>query len=233
MSPLKITIKLGAPLVIDSEAPLHLDALVAAMLCERYESEGREDAWTDSADLGDFLETAQYPSGWVWKASAVQFKPTKNVPQLFSQQNTIRRSDPDAFYDAHLRVDWTEERTLNPTTWKVDTASGQLRGYQWLIRTRMVDEAVAWAVGDKHALTGLLSNLRHLGKIRRNGFGRVKSVAIEDASMEESDNWMLRTLPEGAAGLPGVEYAKVVATLRAPYWRKTNRVVALEPVSVG
>ena len=232
MSPLKIIFKMGAPLVIDSEAPLHLDALVAAMLCERYEREGHDDAWTASANLGDFLEQAHYPSGWVWKASAVQFKPTHNVPLLFSQQNTIRRSDPDAFYDAHLRVDWTEERALNPTTWKVDTASGQLRGYQWLVRTRMVDEAVAWAVGDKKALTDILSNLRQLGKVRRNGFGRVRSVTVEHASTEEADNWMLRTLPEGAVGLPGVNYANVVATLRAPYWRKTNRVVALEPILV-
>jgi len=230
MSPLKITFKLGAPLAIDSESPFHLDALVGAMLCERLQRAGHEDAWSASADLSPFLERADFTKGWVWKASALQFTPVKNVPMLFAHRNTIRRSDPESFYDAHLRVDWTEERSLNPKTWKVDTASGQLRAYQWLLRTRLVDEAVSWAVGDRDALADLLAGVRHIGKVRRNDFGRVTSVSVEEAAPEDADRWMLRTLPEDATGLPGVEYAKVVSTLRAPYWRKTERVIAQEPI---
>lgn len=230
MTPLKITFHLATPMVVDSESPLHLDALIASTVAREAESLGDPNAWARADDLSSYLDRASFPAGWVWRASALQFVPAQKTNFLYDHINTVRRSDPDDIYGAHMRGDWAQERAIKPETWKVNTVSGQLRGYQMLIRTRMVDRAVAWAVGDKDAIEHACSQIKALGKIRRNGHGRVYATSVEEAPEGEANHWMLRTLPDGVAGLAGVNYQPVIATLRAPYWRKANRVVAQDPL---
>ena len=230
MQPLKIVFTMVSPIIVDNENPFHLDALLAARVCEEAQSLGSDNAWADADDLSAYLERADFEHDWVWKASALQFTPHERMPFVLSQMNMLRRSDPEGVYDALDRGDWESTRKINPKTWKIDTVSGQNRTYQWIAQMRYVSRMTAWCVGDEHAIADALSRVSGIGKMRRNGFGRVGSVSVEAAPAHERDHWMLRVMPHGAAGLPGVAYEPVISALRAPYWRKTRAVVAQEPL---
>ena len=230
MQPLKIVFEMKSPIIVDNENPFHLDALLASCVCEEAQQLGSENAWADADDLGAYLDRATFDEGWVWKASALQFTPHSHMPFVLSQINMLRRSNPESVYDALDRGEWESARKINPDTWKIDTGSGQNRTYQWIAQLRHVSHMTAWCVGDEHAIRDALSRVRAIGKMRRNGFGRVGSVSVDAAPPQERDHWMLRTMPRGAAGLPGVSYEPVVSPLRAPYWRKTNAVIAQEPL---
>ena len=230
MLPLKITFAMKSPIIVDSEAPFHLDALLASCVCEDAQRLGSDNAWAEADDLSAYLERATFGDEWVWKASALQFTAHEGTSFVLSQINMLRRSDPENVYDAHLRADWDSTRKINPATWKIDTASGQNRTYQWIAQMRHISHMTAWCVGDEHAIRDALSRVGGLGKMRRNGFGRVDSINVESAPAHECDHWMLRTMPRGAAGLPGVAYEPVISPLRAPYWRKPSAVVAQEPL---
>lgn len=230
MEPLKITFQFASPLLRDSERPIHLDALVAHSLMREHEELGSPDAWRASDDLSSIFESTStdHPDGWVWKASMLQFKVA--LPREWVNQ--IRRSDPSQIYK-DAGVYWVGSGTKNVEgvgeKFTVNTRSGQLRGYQWLNATQWMDSAVAWAVADKDALEHYLSSISYVGKKGSNGFGVVKSITVEQASAEDADNWMLRTLPVGLGVKEGVPYEPVAACLRAPYWNKLCRVMALEP----
>ena len=231
MEPLKITFKFASPLLRDSERPIHLDALLAHSLMREHEQLGTPNAWRASDDLSGLLErtSPDHESGWVWKASMLQFK----VALAREWVNQVRRCDPEQVYK-DLGVFWVGKGTQNEEgvgdRYTVDTGSGQLRGYQWLNSTQWMDSAQAWAIGDKDALEHYLSMISYVGKKGANGFGVVKSIAVESAPADERDNWMIRTLPDGLPGKSGLQYEPVAACLRAPYWNKLNRVIASEPV---
>lgn len=230
MRPLKVVFHFGSPLLVDSERPVHLDALIASAVAAEAETMGNEDAWRAAEDLSEYLEKAVHENGWVWKASALQFEPHERCDGLFVPFNMVRRSDPARYYDDLDRGLWGSERKVNPATFKIDTASGQQRGYQWVAQARWIKSATAWAVGDIEALQDALTHIDHVGKMGRNGFGRVSSLNVAPADAGEADRWMLRTLPDGMPGMDGMQYEPVQACLRAPYWRKTNRVMARDPI---
>lgn len=231
MQPLKITFTFQMPVLIDSEYPIHLDALLAYAVAKEAEDCGLPNAWELADDLSAFLERTEGQE-WVWKASRLVFTPASGV--MF--QNMIRRSDPLRYYEdlGELWVNGkvTEDKPLgriNPETFKIDTRSGQHRGYQWLAACKWMYKAEAWVIGDKEAIESLVTaRIKHIGKDRNNGYGRIKSIAVEES--DEIDMWMLRVLPAGMTGLPSIQYEPVNACLRAPYWNKLNRVVAQEPL---
>lgn len=237
MQALKVTFKLAAPILRDSERPVHLDALVAFALAEEHTvlSLGGEDvdAWESAKDLSEIFErtsaSADSPGDWVWKASWLQFNPVLSKEWV----NQTRRCEPDRYYD-DLGKYWVGSGKKNELgvgdKFGIDTGSGQMRGYQWLNCTQWSDQAEAWAIGDQDALTHYLSRIDHLGKKGANGYGRVVSVTVEAAAEQDADKWMLRTLPLELAGRVGEQYELVTATLRAPYWDKLARVVAHEPL---
>lgn len=227
MQALKIQFHFGAPIQVDSEYPIHLDALIAASVAREAESLGDADPWRTADDLSLYLEKTD-GDAWVWKASALQFEAVQRTDALFDGHNTVRRSDPDRYYDDFKAGFWQASRADSAPT--IDTQSGSLRGYQWLSRAKWMAGATAWAVGDAEAVAEALGRIAYIGKAGRNGFGRVVDVRVTPASAEECDNWMLRWLPDGMPGKTGVQYAQVQACLRAPYWRKTARVSALEPI---
>lgn len=227
MQALKIQFHFGAPIQVDSEYPIHLDALIAASVAREAESLGDAEPWRTADDLSLYLEKTD-GDAWVWKASALQFEAVQRTDALFDGHNTVRRSDPDRYYDDFKAGFWQASRADSAPM--IDTQSGSLRGYQWLSRAKWMAGATAWAVGDAEAVAEALGRIAYIGKAGRNGFGRVVDVRVVPASAEECDNWMLRWLPDGMRGKPGVQYAQVQACLRAPYWRKTARVSALEPI---
>lgn len=232
MQPLKITFTFSAPVFIDSEYPTHLDALVASGVCREAEAAGSVEPWLVADDLSACLDRTEGVE-WVWKASKLVFTPASGI----QFQNMIRKADPARYFADLEQGVWsgknpTEERPLgiNPETFGINTGSGQQRGYQWLSASQWVEKAEAWAVGDKQALEYYLEKLEQIGKIGRNGYGRIKTMTIESAAPAEAEMWRLRVLPQGEAGAEGVRYEPVGACLRAPYWKKLNRVIAKEPL---
>lgn len=230
MEALKVTFRFASPILRDSDRPVHLDALVASALMREHEDNGTPNAWRASDDLSDMLERTDpdHQGGWVWKASMLRFK--ASLPRQWVNQ--VRRSEPERIYE-DAGVFWKGDGKQNAegvgAKFTVDTNSGQLRGYQWLNATQWMDSAEAWAIADQGALEHYLSRISYIGKKGSNGYGLVASLSIESAPVEEADNWMIRTLPAGLAGKSGLQYEPVAACLRAPYWNKLNRVMALEP----
>jgi CRISPR type IV-associated protein Csf3 len=234
MEPLKVTLRFAAPVLRDSEHPIHLDAIIARALMLELEEHGSDNAWRESDDLSAIFEHTDAKDstngGWVWKASMLKLTPA--MPRQWVNQ--IRKCDPAAYFD-DLGVYWVgsgmqNELGINPDTFSIRKKSGQNRGYQWLSSTQWMDSAEAWAVADPDALQHYLSQINHIGKKGVNGYGRIRSFAIEKAPAGEEDNWMLRTLPQGVAGKANVQYEPVNACLRAPYWKKLERVMAMEPL---
>lgn len=232
MEPLKIIFTFAAPVFVDSEYPIYLDALAAFGVMKDAESLGSENPWADADDLSSCLDRTEGDE-WVWKASRLIFTPASGI--MF--QNMIRKSDPDRYF-RDLGEYWTgrsadEDKPLGnikPDTFRINTGSGQQRGYQWLSASQWMEKAEAWVVGDREGLEHYLSQLSHVGKIGRNGYGLIRSFVIEPAAESDAENWRLRALPISEPGAPGVQYEPVQTCIRAPYWKKLQRVVAKEPV---
>lgn len=230
MEALKVTFTFATPLLIDSDYPIHMDAIIASAVCRLAESMGSENPWRDADDLSGYLDKTS-GDNWVWKASRLIFTPASGI----NFQNQIRKSDP-ARYLQDLGNYWVGKKpsddrplgSINPETFKIDTRSGQQRGYQWLISSQWMAKAEAWIIGDKEALEDLLKSITHIGKMGRNDYGRIKNMTIESTS--EVERWKLRVLPVNEIGLSGVDYELVNACLRAPYWKDINRGQVKEPL---
>lgn len=228
MEALEITFRFGSPVLVDSEYPIHLDALLAYGVMKDAENLGEEDPWVIAEDLSACLErTAGDP--WVWKASRLLFTPARGR-QLYDMTNMIRRSEPERYYEDHMAGYWESRRRMNPETFTINTRSGQQRAYQWYAASRWMKEAKAWAIGDLEAVRYYLGFVSHVGKMGRNGYGRVAALGVEPAPADAADNWKLRCLPVGEAGKSGVQYEPVSACLHPPYWRRTARRKVLEPL---
>ncbi|OLP04587.1 type IV CRISPR-associated protein Csf3 [Rhodoferax antarcticus] len=236
MQALKVTFKLASPIFIDSEYPIHLDALLAYACAQELEKSGEDDCWNKiDGHMASILAKTD-GDDWVWKASKLFVKAKSEL--MFSNQ--IRKSDPDMYFDDIHTEDQNgvfvtgfmkdgSARKINPETFKIDTASGQQRGYQWLTASRWVKDVTAYAVGDLDAVDYYLrEHIRFIGKVGRNGYGRI--TAIEVSSHDCEDDWMQRVLPLNHPGKSGCQYAPVQACIRAPYWRKTDMVLAKEMV---
>lgn len=234
MQPLKVMFHLGSPITVNSERPLHLDALLAAAVSKEMEALGSENPWAQAEDLSSYLGRTEPDADgqWVWQASALHFDPVERFDALFVSANMVRKSDPDRYYDDLSAGYWGSDRALNLQTYKIDTMSGQQRGYQWVAQAKLFRSATAWAIGDIDGLRDALGQIGHIGKLGRNGNGRITHVSVEPCAPEDRDNWKLRTLPKGYPGKSGVDYAAVHANLRAPYWRQIDRVEAQEPITL-
>lgn len=221
MEPLKVTFTFTSPVVKDSEYPLYLDALLAWCVMDEAESIGHGDAWAAADDLSHLLESAEAEGGWVWKASALRFTPASERFMM----NMIRRCDPLLYMDGmdRGRIDMRRKRN------SINAGSGQERAYQFLMPYQWMEKAEAWCIGDKEAIAEALARLSGVGKLTRNGFGAIHSVTVEP-DLAAATQWRLRVLPAGMSGADGFQYVPALQCLRAPYWKKTNRVMALEPL---
>jgi CRISPR type IV-associated protein Csf3 len=219
--PLRITFTFCSPVVRDSEYLLHADALLAWCRVNEAESEGNADAWAAGDDLSHLLAKAESEGGWVWKASALHFKPASEKFMM----SMIRKSEPLEYMYALDRgfIQIRRERTY------INTMSGQERAYQFLHTYQWMEKAEAWVIGKRAEITKALTRLTAIGKLTRNGFGVLREIKV--APDEEAQTlWRVRILPTGMDGDRNHEYIPTLQCLRAPYWKKMSRVMAQEPV---
>ncbi len=227
MSPFKVTFRFRAPVVMDSEYPIHLDALLAWCVMDEAESMGESNPWVIADDLSELLARTGDSDGqdWCWQASRLRFTASTGRTAM----NMLRKTDPVSFLEDFDKGRYMAPRGPNGTVSSVDTNSGQYRGYQMFIQYQWMEKAIAYGVGDIDLVRQLLSRLAGVGKLVRNGFGLLASMEVESCE-EAVDLWRDRVLPNGMAGLPGIAYVPSLNCLRPPYWRKADRIMAMDPV---
>ena len=221
MSPLKITFRFASPVVVDSEYPINLDALLAWSRVREAEEAKDTLPWLLQDDLP--LDKAGAGDDWVWKASQLLFSAAA-PRQLVNQQ---RKCDPDRFYRDFQNKHWKAMRGDNAPT--INPLSGQFRAYQFYVSTQWMARAEAWCIGNIDRVKALISRIDHVGKMGRNGFGLIKSIDVE-IDPAASEQWKLRALPADVAGAPGMQYFDSLSPPRAPYWEEQRRVRMREPV---
>lgn len=224
MQALEVTFTLTSPVVLDSDYPTHLDGLLASCVSEEAQQFGSDSPWEDAEDLSHLLERSESDAngGWVWKASALRFKPA--TERFFT--SIVRRCEPEAFMQA---MDSGLLNMRKPRNY-VSGSSGHQKAYFLLHPYQWMEKATAWCVGDAMEVQAALQRVRFLGKMGRNGFGVVDSVAVEPST--EAEAWRRRFLPEGLDGESGIQYVAATRRLQAPYWRKTGMLGAKVPVAV-
>lgn len=223
--PLKVTFTFLSPVVMDSEYPIYLDALLAFAVVQEAEEKHAVNAWSHGEELP--LEKAGEGQDWVFKASRLVFTPAAHRELV----NMQRRSSPETFYrDFDLGLWGYPGSSKAKTPPVINTMSGQFRAYQYYVSTQWMEKACAWCVGDRERIMELLARLTHIGKMGRNGWGLLESVTVE-VDEEAKTKWALRVLPKSLdVAQSGVTYASVMSPPRAPYWNKVARVEMLEPV---
>lgn len=230
MDPFKVTFTFLAPIFVDSEYPLHLDALIAYAVMRDAEKMGAEDPWREAEDLSVCLARTNGEE-WVWKASRLVFTPLTG----FMFTNMVRRALIEQAYDdlgkfwIGGRVNEKQPMGINEHSTPIKSDSGQQRGYQLLTVSQWVQTAEAWGVGEIEAVRYYLNTIRYIGKQGRNGYGQIKSIVVEPCP-EGNEKWRLRNLPEKETGLKNTSYEPVISNLRPPYWKKTTRSIIKEPM---
>ena len=220
MAPLKVTITFRSPLIQHNDNPIHLDALLAWCLSNEAEECDDDNPWDADNQLVSVLEKAYAPNGdWVWKASRLVFTPLSGVAFI----NQTRRTDATEYLDAKDKG----VLLMGPETLRTDR--GNQKSYQFLVGYQWMAKAEAWCVGDADAVIDLMSRLRGVGKMVRNGYGLIQNFTI-DLREEAADKWRLRALPIEMDGVDGVTYYPVQQCLRPPYWRKECQIITREPL---
>lgn len=217
LTPFRVEWTLGAPIVVPA-MPMHLDDLLAWASVDEMQRQGDPDALTAKDDLP--LEKFFTATDWVWRGSRLEMEPASEmmmIPWIRRTDLNQMAKDQGRVYAARLDV--------------VNLGSGSLKAFANCFQAQWVKHIVAYGVGDIERVRDLLSRVSHLGKWRRNGWGKVASCrVIEDTA--GSTNWANRVVPlDAPAGLlAGVDFVSVTHPLRPPYWDRGSAVVSKEPL---
>jgi CRISPR type IV-associated protein Csf3 len=220
MKPLRIEFNLNSGMVVQDDHPKHLDGLLTYAKTVELESMGHFRPWQEALDISDVLASCQEDvERPVWCASMLNFKYAGN-PEWFTM---IRKSDATTYLEAK------EQGVLRMGGNKLDTNSGENRGFFFYVRKRFVDQATAWCIGDKSRLEALLPHIKSIGKMGKNGHGAVTNFEIHEDE-KAFEMWRYRVLPETVKGAPGHSYALTMEAASPPYWQVDRREVSKYPV---
>jgi CRISPR type IV-associated protein Csf3 len=193
------------------EAPIHLDALIAWAAV--FETGGQ------TYEAQDHLPLEKYTAAsgkWTWKASQLVYNSghRQSIPltRRLDVDECARDQTDGVFRANNLNV-------LTPGT-------GVYKSYNFMVPIVAVDVVHAWCVGEEKTIERLLSHVRHVGKLGRIDYGRIKkwTVTIDDEPNRE--RWRLRTMPDSHDG-----YNATIGTLSPPYWERARRTEAWQPSS--
>lgn len=228
MSPLKVTFEINGPIVMPVR-PLHLDALLAYIYTQSrlfmLEAPYTQD---DILALADDLPLARTGEGenWVYKASALQ--PSGFMEHSSRCFTTRHSADNIATAMAEQTIVNKRDKLPHPHMshkGKVDLTRGHVRNSLLYHPVTMVDNMEAFCIGDKDAIIDSFSSghITHLGKMRRMGFGLIKSISVVDDTDAEK-HWKKRVRPfEESGDIP------VSSPLRPPYWLKEKEHLCFVP----
>lgn len=202
MRPLRVEIRLATPIV--ASRPVLFDGLLAALAVNANGGDG---------SAAERLPLAQkvIDGNWVWAASQIIAR------AVWRDRHTyIRKADV-----------WGTARDREvgfkggPKIYQV--ASGVYKAYQFFRSVQQKPVAVAYCIGDLEQIDTLLSGLKFVGPLRRQGWGEVSSYKIveDEAALER---WKIRPMPAPHKG-----YYRAMAGLRPPYWNRCTWQAAWLP----
>lgn len=207
---LRITVTLSTPMV-EPDNLLHLDGLLAALRVRQ--AEAATDEPVDPLQVQHDIPVERYtsPSGeWVFKASAFRLHretETRNWMQT-GRTDLVRVAE-----DRHSGL-------LKLRSSKPNLAGGPFKSsaYHYPV---LWTGLVAYCVGDKQAIEGLLKDCEQIGGRRGVGSGKIQSIEVSTIPEQECI-WVYRALPLDAddLNLQGT-YATAMKGLRPPYWDRT------------
>lgn len=218
MQPLKVTIELKTGMLAP-EQPLHLDALLGALRVNRAYAELGEGI--NPRDYHYDLPLERYtpgePDDWVFKASAFRLV-NRLHQQVWMQTGRVNLEE----VARHREEGWLKLRASKPVT-----AGGPLKTSLYHA-TQVWCDLVAYCVGDRQAVEGLLAECTQVGGRRGVGMGQVAKITVEPVPADECD-WQHRAMPVGTPSL-GATHARAISAIRAPYWDRRQHRPALLPL---
>lgn len=206
--PLKVTFLLdGSGVYLDPEAPIHLDALLAYCAAPHHATRcpvrGEE-----PEDIP--IPCARWEVGghWGWRCSAL-------APE-----------GPNGETIEYLRKKFRQTRA-HLTTGSPVLTNATYREYNIPMTLTLAARMVGYAFGEAGKIRReLRRHIRHLGKKRAAGKGRVNDVLVEECAQDWScvrDGRAMRFLPVGA-NFAGARRAR----LRPPYWNMHGATAVCE-----
>ena len=225
----RLDIELGAP-VAASDPFIHLDSFLSyAAGIEELGFDGLQEL--DEGDEPEYfeeempLEKVEVAGEWVWACSSALIAPLgEEVSGLDSNGWNVtrwrKRFDPDL------------ENSVKNT--QINITTGHFKSYNAALPYNAVDTLVFYFCGDPDRVKELVERyIPALGKMRKQGFGVIRSVSVEEEIQADSpifhDNQVLRSLPaQFLQGTP-TEVTIERRTVRPPYWHTGNQTLAVAP----
>jgi hypothetical protein len=206
---------------VSTDGLLPLDSLLAAEWIRRNYPEQFYSDGAKGTLIEPQLPLAEVQIGEVsiWAASVAQY-------HLYGEQT----------YYWHKRFDERLAGMMLDRPRRVNTGSGEFKGYRMPVNVLMVSDLTWFAVGDLDAVRDLLTGIRALGKKRAYGFGAVTlddrgqpTWAVEpwpdDWSIRGPGGRLMRSVPWDGQHSGTVRRWGV----RPPGWLPANQVIAEIP----
>ena len=209
--------QLSTPMAVP-EHPIHLDALLASAKVEEQLRRGTplEHALAAQDEL-PFEKAVTADGQWVWKASQLLCSPAS--PPINVQMT--RRLDMNILAADRDRIFTSRRQTLRIGT-------GHFRNYDLRLAVQWQGSIEAYGIGDLEAVRVLLQTITSLGRMRRNGWGKIASLSVTKLAGVATDQWKKRSLPRSLhlEALPGHQPGH--GTYRPPYWNRAEWTEILE-----
>lgn len=230
MEALKVTFNLDNTGVVMPVFPLHLDSLAAYAVTQRYlpflEAHSIEALRALSDDLP--IEKHRVGNDWVYKASALVPEGTiEHTTHFYTQRIDQDQYAKDVVSGKVTKGKYVAGQPLKPHALKLDVVRGHDRNMLGFYPIANIRKLVAYCIADKEALEEILIGydfITHIGKRRRQGYGRISSIEIErdEAALIM---WQHRVKPWKLVD----DDEPIMATCRPPYFDKTLAVEAYIP----
>ena len=208
MRPFRVSWHFSQPICL-SENRLHLDAILAWANVNRAIGNGASSP--DALVLQETLplERVVGDSGqWIWKASSLSF--TFSSPPFLVQ--CVRRTEIDT-------VAFARNSLIHTARTQLEKGTGPYKDFDLRFAVQWVESATAYGVGEIEAVHGLLSIVTSLGKLTRNGWGRISEFCVQEDQDAET-RWQWRTLPQWIELQSFENHCPGISTVRPPYWRR-------------
>ena len=207
MKAFRVNWRLSQPVCL-SEYRLHLDALLASANVNQAIQNGASS--TDALASQETLPLERFGDleKWIWKASSLLF--TFTSPPFLIQ--CVRRTDVD-------RIAFAKGNLIDTKRTQISQGTGYYKDFDLRFAVQWVHSVTAYGIGDIGAVTRLLSTVPSLGKMTRNGWGKIADFSVEE-DPEAVNRWQLRTLPQWVTLQSSENHFPGVSTVRPPYWRR-------------
>lgn len=212
MEPLKVTAKMVSPMAVPLH-PVNLDALLAAMVCERRGLIAGVGEWQDVE-----IPVERSACGRYHLASVGHY-----LVQTSVKGYTQKRAPISEF-------GWFGSQSIR----SVLVSGGVNKACRIPQPRAVIGEMLWWCVGDLEQVEGLIVQVTHIGKKRSVGHGKVAGWTVEPCEtwpgfpVMRPDGSPMRNLPLDSVGL-GPDTAVGWGPISYPYWDQAAAIELAQP----